>query len=95
MTIYDVIKKPIVTEKSNLIKEFSANSYVFEVDRKADKPMIKKSVEKLFSVKVKSVKTLIMPSKRKRFGKEMGKTMRWKKAVVTLIEGKIELFEGV
>lgn len=93
MSIYEIIKKPIVTEKSSLLKE--ANTYVFEVQTSADKPTIKDSVEKLFNVKVGSVRTLIQRGKLKRFGKGMGRTKAVKKAIVTLTEGKIELFEGV
>lgn len=94
MKIFEVIKKPILTEKSSGLKE-SGNAYVFEVDKKADKPLIKKCVEKNFNVKVKSVATLMVPGKVKRFGKDFGRTKSWKKAIVTLTEGKIELFEGV
>lgn len=94
MKIYDVIKRPIVTEKTAFQRD--ANStYVFEVSLDADKPLIKDSVEKLFEVKVGDVRTVIMPGKYKRFGKHSGKTKRWKKAYVTLKEGNIELFEGV
>ncbi len=94
MSIYEIIKKPIVTEKSSLLKE-QANTYVFEVQTSADKPTIKDSIEKLFNVKVGSVRTLIQRGKIKRFGKGMGRTKAVKKAIVTLTEGKIELFEGV
>lgn len=94
MNIFEVIKRPIVTEKATFVKE-GHNAYVFEVDKDADKLMIKKSVEQGFKVKVKSVKTLIVPSKVKRFGAGHGRVKSWKKAVVTLSEGKIELFEGV
>lgn len=93
MNVHDVIKRPIVTEKTSLLKE--NNAYVFAVDRRADKSVIKKSVETLFNVRVKSVRTLIQRGKHKRFGKGTGLTRSWKKAVVTLREGKIELFEGV
>jgi large subunit ribosomal protein L23 len=94
MMMHDVIKKPIVTEKSNQLKE-GQQAYVFEVALAAGKPDIKKAVEGLFSVKVGAVKTLIMPGKYKRTGQRTVKTKRWKKAVVTLTQGKIELFEGV
>ena len=94
MKIYDVIKRPIVTEKSSLLKEAS-NAYIFEVDKKADKELIKKSVETAFKVKVQSVRTLIQRGKIKRFAKAVGRTKSWKKAIVTLKEGKIEIFEGV
>lgn len=94
MNKFDVIKRPIVTEKSSALKELK-NAYVFEVDRAADKPMIRKSVEALFGVKVARVQTIVVPGKTKRYGQHMGKTKRWKKAVVTLKEGKIEVFDGV
>lgn len=94
MTIYDVIKKPIVTEKTAFQKE-GANTYVFQVANEAQKPLIKESVEKLFKVKVSDVRTTIIPGKYKRFGKSTGRTKRWKKAYVTLSEGNIEFFEGV
>jgi len=95
MNQYEVIKRPIVTEKSSLLKETS-NTYAFEVDRKATKGEIKSSVEELFKVKVKSVETLIQRGKYKRFFRyQQGRTKPWKKAYVTLTEGKIELFEGV
>lgn len=94
MTIYDVIKRPVVTEKSSLLKE-TANSYVFEVNNRAGKNLIKESVEKLFGVKVSRVNTLVQRGKIKRFGQNVGRTKSWKKAVVTLKEGKIEIFEGV
>lgn len=95
MNAYDVIKRPIVTEKSSLLKE-KTNSYVFEVAKAADKTTIKSSVEKLFNVKVKAVRTITQRGKVKRFGKSMGQTSAFKKAIVTLVAGnKIELFEGV
>ena len=93
-SIYNVIKKPLVTEKSARLKEVG-NAYVFRVDLQADKPLIKRSVEELFGVKVQTVRTSIVPGKVKRYGKGYGKTMRWKRAVVTLKEGQIQIFEGV
>lgn len=94
MKIYNVIKKPLVTEKSTRLKE-AGEVYVFAVDMDADKPLIKRSVEELFKVKVARVRTSILPSKQKRFGQYYGRTKSWKKAIVTLASGKIELFEGV
>jgi large subunit ribosomal protein L23 len=94
MMIYDVIKNPLVTEKSAQLKELS-NTYVFAVDSRADKPLIKKSIEKLFNVKVAKVRTSVLPSRKKRFGAHYGRLKSWKKAFITLSEGKIELFEGV
>ncbi|MBU0504906.1 MAG: 50S ribosomal protein L23 [bacterium] len=94
MNLYDVIKRPIVTEKSSLLKEVN-NTYVFEVDKKANKELIRTCVEKAFNVKVKDVKTLIQRGHVKRFGKGHGRAKSWKKAIITLREGKIEIFEGV
>lgn len=94
ISLYDVIKKPLVTEKSSAQKE-SQKIYVFHVDLRATKPLIKKSVEKLFGVKVRGVRTSIVPGKVKRFGQSFGKTNHWKRAVVQLSEGQIQLFEGV
>lgn len=94
MNIYDVIKKPLVTEKSSVQKE-ALNTYAFEVNKDATKADVKGAVEGLFDVKVRSVNTLIQRGKIRRFGKGMGRTKAWKKAVVTLADGKIELFDGV
>lgn len=93
--IYTVVKRPVVTEKSALIKE-SLNQVVFEVDRRANKKMIKEAVEKLFKVTVIRVHTSMVTGKAKRYGKAVGRHPDWKKAVVTLKEGsRIEVFEGV
>lgn len=89
-----LIKFPLVTEKSTDVKE--NNWYVFVVDRKSNKSEIKDSVEKIFNVKVESVRTLITPGKVvKRFGRDVGRRTAMKKAYVKLKEGSIELFEGV
>ena len=94
-TFYDVIKKPIVSEKSTLLTE-SKNAYVFEVAAAANKQEIKQAVEKLFKVKVSSINTQIVQGKLKRTGQFLSKRKNWKKATVTLKEGqKIELFQGV
>jgi large subunit ribosomal protein L23 len=93
--LYDVIKRPLLTEKSTSISE-KQNSYVFEVATCADKTEIRESVEKLFNVKVSSINTMIMHGKMKRVGRHQGRRSKWKKAIVTLNEGqKIQLFEGV
>lgn len=90
----DIIKSPLVTEKSTDVKE--DNWYVFEVDRKTNKSQIKDSVEKIFNVKVDRVRTLVTPGKVvKRYGKGVGRRSAIKKAYVKLKEGTIELFEGV
>jgi len=93
--VYGIIRKPIVTEKSNLQKEES-NKVTFEVDRRANKIEIKQAVQGLFNVKVLDVSVMNYGGKRKRLGRFTGRTSDWKKAVVTLRPGdKIEFFEGV
>ncbi len=94
MNEYDIIVRPLITEKSSLLKE-SGNQYVFEVQRDANKIEIRKAVEKLFKVKVLSVHVTNMEGKKKRLGKFTGKKPDWKKAIVTLKpEDKITIFEG-
>jgi len=82
---YDVIKKPIITEKATLASE--ANAVVFEVAKDATKPMIKEAVEAVFGVKVKAVNTSILKGKTKRFKGRPGERSDKKKAYVTLEEG--------
>ncbi|MFY0622439.1 MAG: 50S ribosomal protein L23 [Pelagimonas sp.] len=82
---YDVIRKPIVTEKSTMASENGA--VVFEVAIDANKPMIKDAVEALFGVKVKAVNTTITKGKVKRFKGVTGRRKDVKKAYVTLEEG--------
>ena len=82
---YDVVRKPIVTEKSTLASENGA--VVFEVDIAANKPQIKEAVENLFGVKVKAVNTTITKGKVKRFRGQPGRRKDVKKAYVTLEEG--------
>ena len=82
---YDVIRKPVITEKTTMASENGA--VVFEVDIDANKPMIKEAVESLFGVKVKAVNTTITKGKSKRFRRRLGKRKDVKKAYVTLVEG--------
>ncbi|HBN32458.1 MAG: 50S ribosomal protein L23 [Rhodobacterales bacterium] len=82
---YDVIRKPIITEKATMASQ--ANAVVFEVAMSANKPMIKEAVEGLFGVKVKAVNTTITKGKVKRFKGILGKRKDVKKAYVTLEEG--------
>ena len=94
MNEYDIIMRPIITEKSNLLKDGS-NQYVFQVRQGANKIEIRKAVEKLFKVKVVSVQVLNCEGKKKRLGRFEGKKSDWKKAVVKLIpKDKISIFEG-
>ena len=93
MNIYDVIKKPLITEKTTTEKD-ARNIVVFVVDRDANKIEIKASVEKLFKVEVTAVKTATVAGKLKRVGKQAGKRANWKKAYVTLKEGNnVDFFE--
>jgi len=95
MGIYQIIKRPLITEKSGLLKE-KQNQVMFEVDRHANKKLIREAVEKLFKVKVLSVRTSTVTGKVKRMGKGWGRRSDWKRAIVTLKEGsRIEFFEGV
>ena len=82
---YDVIRKPIITEKTTMASENGA--IVFEVAIDSNKPSIKEAVENLFGVKVKAVNTTITKGKSKRFRGMLGKRRDVKKAYVTLEEG--------
>lgn len=86
----DIIKGPIVTEKTAALNE--NNTIVFSVDPKANKTQIKQAIEAVFNVKVESVNTLNAPTKKKRVGRYTGRTNKVKKAIVKLAEGSsIEL----
>jgi len=94
MEARDVIKKPLITEKSSRLME--ENKYFFMVDRRANKSQIKQAVEEIFNVRVKGVNTSNVLGKLKRMGRHEGRKPSWKKAVVTLEPGsRIEFFEGV
>ncbi len=84
--LYDVIRSPVVTEKSTMASEHS--QVVFKVAMSATKPEIKEAVERLFNVKVIAVNTLIRKGKTKRFKGVRGQQSDFKKAVVTLEEGQ-------
>ena len=91
MKKYDIIKGPIITEKSSEIAQ-NNNQITLSVDTKTNKIEIKDAVEKLFNVKVESVNTINVRPKKKRVGRYPGKTNKVKKAIVTLKEGSsIEL----
>ncbi len=91
-SLYDVIKKPIISEKSTMLTELG-NRYAFEVAPQANKFEIKDAVQQLFKVKVTQVRTLVMHGKVKRVGKSVLKRANTKKALVTLAEGhKIDFF---
>ena len=90
----DVVKRPLITEKSERGRE-AAQQYAFEVHRDATKIQVKSAVEKLFGVHVTAIRTAIARGKNKRVGRNIGRRPNWKKAIVTLKEGEtISLFEG-
>ena len=95
MDMYQIVKKPLVTEKGTVMLS-EGNWVTFKVHLDANKIEIREAVQKIFSVSVLQVNTQVVRGKRKRFGKAMGQTKSWKKAMVQLKEGdKIEIFEGV
>jgi large subunit ribosomal protein L23 len=95
MNIHDILQRPLITEKSNMIKEAS-NKVSFIVAPAANKQQIKAAVEALFKVKVEAVQTAIIRGKIKRMGRYTGKRANYKKAVVTLKEGyTIDFMGGV
>lgn len=96
MNMHDVVRGPLITEKAALLKD-DHRTVCFKVALDANKTEIKGAVEKLFGVKVQSVRTVRMNGKLKRYGRFEGKRPDWKKAFVTLREGEkmIEFFEGV
>jgi large subunit ribosomal protein L23 len=82
---YDIIKKPIITEKATMVSE--ANAVVFQVAMDSTKPQIKEAIEAVFGVKVKAVNTSILKGKAKKFRGRNGVRSDKKKAYVTLEEG--------
>ncbi len=94
MIDYDIIRRPIITEKTNIQKEQS-NQVTFEVDPRANRIEVQRAVEKIFNVKVAQTRTMHVQGKVKRRGRILGKRRNWKKAIVTLMPGeRIEFFEG-
>ncbi len=95
MNVHQVIRKPLVTEKSNIGRE-EENLVTFAVDPRANKHDVRRAVEQLFDVSVVDVRTMRMHRKLRRVGKTAGRKPAWKKAIVRLAEGQsIEFFEGV
>lgn len=95
MIQYDIIKRPLITEKTTIQKD-SYNQVSFEVDRQANRVEIKRAIEKIFNVRVAQVQTMQIKGKTKRRGWVTGKRKDWKKAIVTLLPGeRIDFFEGV
>ncbi len=94
-TAYDIIKRPIITEKS--MSQAAEKKYSFEVPKDVNKIEIRKAIEEVFGVKVQKVNTMNVLGKVKRQGVHVGKRPDWKKAVVTLTQESktIEFFDGM
>ncbi|MDR0405214.1 MAG: 50S ribosomal protein L23 [Clostridiales bacterium] len=94
-TAHDIIRRPIVTEKS--MAQAAEKKYTFEVAKDVNKIEIKQAVEEAFGVKVKKVNTMNVLGKFKRQGVHVGKRPDWKKAIVTLTDDSktIEFFDGM
>ena len=96
MNASQIIRRPLVTEKSTMMREAGDNIIAFEVDTKANKIQVKTAVEELFKVKVVKVRTANVLGKTRRVGRSLGNRSDWKKAYVTLGEGqRIDFFEQV
>ena len=94
---YEVLKRPVITEKSTEMQD-ATNQYVFEVDRRANKHLVKQAVEERFDVQVVSVNIVNVKAKTRRRSRRATavRVIPWKKAIVTLRGGdSIQLFEGV
>jgi len=96
-TVWDILKSPVVTEKSVILKEDSSDEntdrkagqvLTFRVEKTAEKLDIKKAVEEIFNVKVASVRTVNYDGKIKKRGRQEGRRPNWKKAYVTLKKGE-------
>jgi len=95
VNVHEVIRKPLVTEKSSIGRE-EQNLVTLAVNPHANKHDIRRAVEELFQVNVLEVRTIRMPRKLRRVGKNAGRKPEWKKAMVRLAEGQtIEFFEGM
>jgi len=94
MHLYEVLRRPLITEKATLLKE--ADKYAFEVASEATKFQIKEAVERAFKVKVAKVNVMAVSGKTRRMGKRLITSPSWKKAVVSLEPGdKITFLEGI
>jgi len=95
MTVYDIIIKPVLSEKS--FSGIRSKKYTFEVAKNATKDQIKRAVEEIFKVKVSKVNTARYEGKPKKQGRTSGKRSDWKKAYVQLTDDSksIEFFEGL
>lgn len=91
---YDIIRRPVVSEKATVLAE--QGKYVFEIDCNATKSQVKSAIEKIFSVKVKTVNTIKIQGKTKRFRGAVGRQNDYKKAIVTLMpDNSIDISGGV
>ena len=94
MQVFDILRRPVITEKSTILQE--KGRYTFEVAPNATKHQIKEAVEEAFNVNVLQVNTMHVRGKRKRFGPRIAQGRSWKKAIVLLSPGDtITIFEGV
>lgn len=96
MHVYDVLKRPVVTEKSNAQGD-ALNQYSFQIDRRANKMQVKEAVETAFHVTVLAVRVVNIPARLGRSGRsQVVKKPAWKKAIVSIAPGQtIQFFEGV
>mgnify|MGYP001812728983 FL=1 len=95
MIQYDIIIRPLITEKTSIQKE-DHDQVSFEVDRRANRVEIRRAIEKIFNVRVANVRTMQVKGKVKQRGRIVGKRRDWKKAIVNLMPGeRIDFFEGV
>lgn len=91
----EVLIRPLITEESSILQA-EQNKYTFQVTRGATKIDIRRAVEDMFDVAVKSVRTMNCPGKQRRVGRSVGFKPDWKKAIVTLRDGEvIDMYEGV
>ena len=97
MNANQIIRRPLVTEKSTILRDAGQNVIAFEVDPKANKIEVKKAVEALFKVKVEEVRLFNVRGKVKRMGRYAGKRRDWRKAYVRLKEGEKapDFIEGI
>jgi len=94
-SVYDIIREPVITEAS--IKNMQDKKYTFKVPANANKVEIKNAVETIFGVEVEKISTITMKGKTKRVGYHVGKTAKWKKAIVKLTADSktIEFFDSL
>ncbi|EGQ4452008.1 50S ribosomal protein L23 [Staphylococcus pseudintermedius] len=90
MEARDILKRPVITEKSSAA--MAEDKYTFDVDVRANKTEVKKAVEEIFEVKVANINIINYKPKKKRMGRYQGYTNKRRKAIVTLKEGQIDLF---